>query len=154
MHHFDDNGFRGKRETNTFLPLRMEVYFDSIDDSSSNLPILQDLEGGFLRAVTYLESVLSVVRNSGNLIIPPTCTAESDGQCTDYEIPNCGPHATVPNEHLGTITVCDPTCREVGGAGVGVDTDYILYVTAVNESELKMMLEPSSIINMYAFPCR
>ena len=129
---------RDRRQAGGYLPYRMAVYYvtENITNPSTVIPMLNDPSGGFQLAVNYLQSVLSVVRASGNLTIPPFCATRSDGQCTSVAEPRmCGEFARVPDEHLGTITVCDPTCREVGGSNIGVDADYILYVTAVNDGK-------------------
>ena len=117
----------------------MAVYFvrENITNSSTVLPLLNDPSGGFQLAINYLQNVLSVIRAPHNLTIPPFCNARnSDDQCASVEPRMCGPHAVVPDEHLGTIMVCDPTCHEVGGSNIGVDADYILYVSAVNDGKL------------------
>ena len=128
-----------KRQTNEYRPFRIVVYYvrENITNPSTVIPMLNNPSGGFQLAINYLQSVLSVVRASHNLTIPPFCATErrSDGQCTSVEPRMCGEFARVPDEHLGTITVCDPTCREVGGSNIGVDADYILYVTAVNDGK-------------------
>ena len=118
----------------------MAVFYviENITNASTVIPFLNDPSEGFVIAVNYLRYILSVIRAPHNLTIPPFCnTRNSDGQCTSAEEPRmCGPHAVVPDEHLGTIMVCDPTCREVGGSNIGVDADYILYVSAVNDGKL------------------
>lgn len=133
------DGVPDKRQTGGYLPYRMAVYYvtENITNSPTVIPMLNDPSGGFQLAINYLQSVLSVIRASRNLTIPPFCATErlSDGQCTSVEPRMCGEFARVPDEHLGTITVCDPTCREVGGSNIGVDADYILYVTAVNDGK-------------------
>ena len=111
---------------------------ENITNSSTVIPMLNDPSVGFQRVINYLQSVLSVIRASSNLYFPSSCAEpNSDGQCIRLEPQSCGDHATVPNEHLETVMVCDPTCREVGG---GVDADYILYVTAVNDGKLYLWL--------------
>ena len=118
---------------------------ENITNSSTVIPMLNDPSGGFQQVINYLQSVLSVIRASSNLYFPSSCAEpNSDGQCIRLEPQSCGDHATVPNEHLETVMVCDPTCREVGG---GVDADYILYVTAVNDGK-------SSVYNLFmAYNC-
>ena len=121
----------------------MVVYFveENITNSSTVTPFLRDSTEGLGLAVNYLQSVLSVIRAPNNLVIAPRCaTRDSIGQCTSIVEPAmCGDYVRVPDEHLGTRTVCDPTCREVGGNGVGVHADYILYVTAVNDCKLSVI---------------
>ena len=130
------DGVPDKRQANEYLPFRIVVYYvtENITNPSTVIPMLNDPSGGFQLAINYLQSVLSVVRVSRNLAFPSSCASErpSDGQCTSVESRTCGDFATVPEEHLRNITVCDPTCREVGG---GVDADYIIYVTAVNDGK-------------------
>ena len=124
-----------KRQADQYLPFRIAVYYvrENITNSSTVLPILTDPSGGFQRVINYLQSVLSVIRASGNLYFPSSCAERnSDGQCSRLEPQSCGDHAIVPDEHLEPVMVCDPTCREVGG---GVNADYILYVTAVNDGK-------------------
>ncbi|XP_065920449.1 leishmanolysin-like peptidase [Dysidea avara] len=137
--HLSDTAGRSKRQTDGFQPFRISVRFvmENITNSSTNLPLLTNPSGAFQQAITYLESVLSVVRAPNNLVVKPMCTTTRNGQCIAYQIPMCGPYATVPAEHLGNITVCDPTCRQVGGAGVGEDADYIYYVSAVDEPDCR-----------------
>ena len=111
----------------------MVVYLvmENISNSSTVIPMLTDPSGGFQLAINYLQSVLSVIRAPHNLTIPPSCAARNDdGQCTSIKPTMCGDFATVPDEHLGTRMVCDPTCHEEGGSNIGVDADYILYVSA------------------------
>ena len=117
----------------------MAVYFvrENITNSSTIIPFLNDPSGEFRAAINYLQSVLSVRRSSRNLVIPPSCATRrrSDDQCTSVRPRMCGPHVIVPDQHLGTITVCDPVCREVGGTNTGVNADFILYVTAVGSGK-------------------
>ena len=131
---------RERRQANNYQPYRMAVYFveENITNSSTVTPFLRDPTEGLALAVNYLQNVLSVIRAPNNLVLTPRCaTRNIAGQCTSIVEPTmCGDYARVPNEHLGTRTVCDPTCHEVGGDSVGVDADYILYVTAVNDSKL------------------
>ena len=131
--------FRNRRQTGDYLPYRIAVYFvtENITNASTVLPLLNDPSGGFQLAINYLQSVLSVMRVSHNLNITPHCfDRNDDGDCIRVEDPStCGPHTVVPNEHLGTTMVCDPICREVGGSSIGVDADYILYVTSVNDGK-------------------
>ena len=131
------DGVPDKRQAGGYLPFRIAVYYvtENITNSSTVIPMLNDPSGGFQLAVNYLQSVLSVIRASQNLIIPLYCADEQLGQCISVRPHMCGDYTTVPNEHLGTIMVCDPTCREVGGSNTGVDADYILYVTAVNDGK-------------------
>ena len=111
---------------------------ENITNASTVIPWLSDPSQGFQMAINYLQNVLSVIRADHNLTISPNCTAtNSTNQCTSVsELRTCGPHVTIPDEHLGTIIVCDPTCREVGGDDVGVDADFIYYVTALNDRRL------------------
>ena len=129
---------RDKRVADDYLPYRMTPYYvmENITNSSTTIQWLNSSSGGFQLALDYFQSILSVIRAPHNLTIPPHCTNKtSDGQCISTETRMCGPHAKVPDEHLGTIMVCDPTCSEVGGANIGVDTDYIYYITAVNDGK-------------------
>ena len=131
--HLGSKDVRDRRQAAGYLPYRMAVYYvtENITNASTTIPMLNDPSGGFQLAVTYLQHVLSVIRAPNNITIPPSCaTTNNLDQCTSIEPRMCGPHATIPDEHLGTIIVCDPTCRQVGG---GVDADYILYVTAFND---------------------
>ena len=135
----NDEGVRERRQADGYLPYRMAVYFvtENITNSSTIIPFLNDPSGEFQAAINYLQSVLSVKRASRNLVVSPSCATRrsSDDQCTSVRLRMCGPHVIVPDEHLGTITVCDPVCREVGGTNTGVDADFILYVTAVGDGE-------------------
>ena len=127
---------RDKRHVNDYLPYRIAVHFvtENISNSSFILPLLEDPSGGFQLAINYLQSVLSVIRAPHNLTITPICAATiNNGQCTDLEQYMCGPYATIPEEHLEIIMVCDPTCHEVGGNGV--DADYIFYVSAFDDGK-------------------
>ena len=132
-------GFRDRRQTGDYLPYRIAVYFveENITNASTVLPLLNDPSEGFQLAINYLQRVLSVIRASHNLTITPRCIGiNNDTECVRVEdLPACGPHTVVPNEHLGTTMVCDPTCHEVGGDGAGVNADYILYVTAINDGK-------------------
>ena len=138
--HLGSENARAKRQANGYLPYRMAVHYvmENITNASTVIPWLNDLSQGFQMAITYLQSVLSVIKTDYNLTISPDCTAtNSSGQCTNVSEPRvCGPHATVPDQHLGVITVCDPVCREVGGNNIGVDADYIYYVTALDDGRL------------------
>ena len=131
---------RERRQADGYLPFRVAIFYvvPNITNASTVIPFLNNPSEGFGLAVFYLQSVLSVIRASHNLVITPFCaTRDSDGQCTSVQGTRmCGPHTVVPDEHLGTIMVCDPTCREVGGDSVGVDADYILYVTATDDGKL------------------
>ena len=131
------DGVPDKRQAGGYLPFRIAVYYvtENITNPSTVIPMLRDQSGGFQLAINYLQRVLSVIRASRNLVIPPSCATEQLGQCTSVGSRMCGDYTTVPDEHLGTIMVCDPTCREVGGSNIGVDADYILYVTAVNDGK-------------------
>ena len=117
----------------------MAVHFvtENITNSSSFLPFLTASSGAFQSAINYFQSVLSVIRADHNLIIPPYCATSqhSNGQyqCTSVGSRICGPHVTIPDEHLGIIMVCDPTCREVGGNNTGVDADFLFYITVVDD---------------------
>lgn len=127
------DGPRERRQADSYQPYRMSVHLvmENITNASTVLPMLNDPSGGFQSAINYLQSVLSVIRAPHNLFVPPFCAKRnSNGQCTETKARMCG-HSTVPAEHLGTIMVCDPTCREVGGTGV--DADYVFYVTAVDD---------------------
>ena len=119
----------------------MVVYFvtENITDSSTILPYLSDPAGPFQVAMNYFQSVLSVVRAPHNLIVPPYCARTNNGQCTSIGTRTCGDFARVPDEHLGTITVCDPTCREVGGSDIGVDADYIFYVVSIDDGKFTVV---------------
>ena len=137
-----DEGVRERRQADGYLPYRMAVYFvtENITNSSTIIPFLNDPSGGFQAAINYLQSVLSVRTASHNLIVSPTCATRRgiDGQCTSvHQRQMCGRHVLVPDEHLGTITVCDPVCHKVGDTnnGPGVDADFILYVTAVHDGK-------------------
>ena len=138
--HLDSEGDRAKRQTGDYLSYRMAIYYveENITNASTIIPWLENESGGFQMAINYLQSVLSVIRADYNLTIRPNCTAtNSSGQCISVsETPTCGPHVTVPDQHLGVITVCDPICREVGGNNTGVDADYIYYVTALDDGRL------------------
>ncbi|XP_065920451.1 leishmanolysin-like peptidase isoform X2 [Dysidea avara] len=130
------DNLRSKRQADDYRPYRMAIYFvmENITNSSTNLPILMNPSGAFQQAITYFESVLSVVRAPNNLVVTPRCTSTRNNICKTYDIPMCGPYAAIPAEHLGNITVCDPTCRQVGGAGDGVDADFIYYISVVNDA--------------------
>ena len=113
---------REKRQTNDYEPYRMAIYYveENITNSSTVIPVLQDESGGFQRAIDYLERVLSVIRANHNLTIPPNCTDYDDnGDCNSTAPYMCGDYATVPPQHFD----------------VGVDADYILYVSAYNEGK-------------------
>ena len=129
---------RDRRQTGDYLPYRIAIYFveENITNASTILPLLNDPSEGFQLAINYLQSVLSVIRADHNLTITPRCIDTNDNdECVRVEDPpTCGPHTVVPDRHLGAI-VCDPICREVGGSNIGVDADYILYVTAVNDGK-------------------
>ena len=115
----------------------MVVYFvtENITNSPTALPYLNDPAGPFQSAMNYFQSVLSVVRAPHNLIVPPYCAFTNNGQCTSIGTRTCGDFARVPDEHLGTITICDPTCREAGGSNIGVDADYIFYVVSIDDGK-------------------
>lgn len=115
----------------------MVVYFvmENITNSPTAFPYLNDPAGPFQSAMNYFRSVLSVVRAPHNLIVPPYCARTNNGQCTSIGTRMCGDFARIPDEHLGTITVCDPTCREVGGSNIGLDADYIFYVVSINDGK-------------------
>jgi len=144
------DNLRVKRQTDGFQPFRIAVNFvmQNITNPSTNLPLLMNPSGPFQQAITYLERVLSVVRSPDNLVVRPRCLKTRNGQCIAYDIPMCGPYASIPPEHLGSITVCDPTCHQVGGAGTGVDADFIFYVSVVDERKLctneKKLRNPSN----------
>ena len=130
--HMNAENDRNRRQADDYHPYRIVVYFvdDYIDSSSTFL--LTNPSEGFQLAINYLQSVLSVIRAPHNLTIPLYCaTTNYDNQCTSLEPQMCGPF-TIPDEHLGAIIVCDPTCHKEGG---GVDTDYILYTSAYNEGK-------------------
>ena len=133
----------------------MAVYFveENITNSSTVIPFLRDSTEGLGLAINYLQSILSVIRAPNNLVITPSCaTRNGNGQCTSiFEPTVCGDYVRVPDEHLGTRTVCDPTCREVGGNGVGVDADYILYVTAVNDCKSSAITTIHGLFKMFVF---
>ena len=139
------DGVPDKRQADGYLPFRIAVYYitQNITNPSTVIPMLNDPSGGFQLAINYLQGVLSVIRARRNLAFPPSCATELDGQCTSVRPRMCGDHATVPEEHLGTIMVCDPTCREVGG---GVDADYILYVTAVNDGKSSIITAVHAVV--------
>ena len=128
--HYGDvaESIRGKRQVRNFLPYRISVNYGKIDNPSTNMPIIQDPNGGFQRAINYLQSVLSVDRAPKNLVIPPKCTRRRNGRCVRYRTPPCGPHATVPDEYVGSPV----------GSGVGVDADYVLFVTVAKDSKSVM----------------
>jgi len=131
-----DTAGRNKRQADGFQPYRIAVHFvmEHITNPSTNLPLLTDQSGAFQKAITYLESVLSVVRSPNNLVVRPMCTRKRNGKCKNYEpIVSCGPYASIPTEHLGNIMVCNPKCLQVGGNGDGEDADYIYYVSVVDE---------------------
>ena len=111
---------------------------ENITNATFVIPFFDDSSQGLLTAVNYFRRVLSVVRAPNNLTIPPICatTRSNDSECTSLTAQACGPFATIPEEHLGNITVCDPICREVGG---GVDTDFILYVSASDGGTLILL---------------
>ena len=145
IHHLDSaagDNLRSKRQADDYRPYRMAIYFvmENITNSSTNLPILMNPSGAFQQAITYFESVLSVVRAPNNLVVTPRCTSTRNNICKTYDIPMCGPYAAIPAEHLGNITVCDPTCRQVGGAGDGVDADFIYYISVVNDGKFIMCM--------------
>ena len=131
------DGVREKIQADAYLPYRMTPYYvmENITDYSNTVAMFNNQSGGFQAAIDYLESVLSVIRAPGNLTIPPSCANKTNDTCISTGPRMCGPHTTVPDEHLGNITVCDPECREAGGANTGVDTDYIFYVTAVDDGK-------------------
>ena len=125
------DGVPDKRQTGGYLPYRIAVYYATENiTNSSVIPMLNDSSGGFQLAINYLQRVLSVIRASRNVTFPSDCTNyttfNNESQCTSVKPGTCGDY-TVPVEHLETIMICDPTCREVGG---GVDADFILYVGA------------------------
>ena len=125
------DGVPDKRQTDGYLPFRIAVYYltENITNSSV-IPVLKDPSGGFQLAVNYFQRVLSVIRARGNITLPSNCasstTVNNEVQCTSVELQTCGDY-TLPVEHLETIMICDPECREVGG---GVDADFLLYVIA------------------------
>ncbi|XP_065883622.1 ciliated left-right organizer metallopeptidase-like [Dysidea avara] len=127
--HYGDvaESIRGKRQVRNFLPYRISVNYGKIDNPSTNMPIIQDPNGGFQRAINYLQSVLSVDRAPKNLVIPPKCTRRRNGRCVRYRTPPCGPHATVPDEYVGSPV----------GSGVGVDADYVLFVTVAKDRDCR-----------------
>ena len=150
----NDEGVRERRQADGYLPYRMAVYFvtENITNSSTIIPFLNDPSGEFQAAINYLQSVLSVNRVSRNIIVSPSCATRrsSDGQCTSVQQRTCGPHVIVPDEHLGAITVCDPTCHQVGGTSTGVNADFILYVTAVGSGKSFN----NNIVCILHFTCR
>ena len=144
---------RERRQANNYQPYRMAVHFveENITNSSTVTPFLRDPTKGLGLAINYLQNVLSVIRAPNNLVITPRCaTRNSAGQCTSIVEPAmCGDYVRVPDEHLGTRTVCDPTCHEVGGNGTGVDADYILYVTAVNDGKCYIIIIIQCLLKMF-----
>ena len=122
--HLGSEGDRAKRQTGDYQPYRMAIYYveENITNASTIIPWLENESGGFQMAINYLQSVLSVIRADYNLTIKPNCTATNSSsqlQCTSVsETPTCGPHVTVPDQHLGIITVCDPICHEVEGTAL------------------------------------
>ena len=115
----------------------MVVYFvtENITNSPTVLPNLNDPSGPFQLAINYFQSVFSVVRAPHNLVIPPYCASTNNGQCTSVRPRMCGDFITIPDEHLGTVMLCDPICREVGGSNIGVDADYIFYIVSVDDGK-------------------
>ena len=137
------DGVQEKRQANTYLPYRMTPYYviENISDYSNTVALFNDQSGGFQRAIDYLQSVLSVIRAPGNLTVPPSCANKTNDTCNSSVQPRmCGPHTIVPDEHLGIIMVCDPICHEEGGTNTGVDTDFIFYVTAVDDGKYSCVL--------------
>ena len=129
---------RDRRQANDYLPYRIDVNFvsENITNASTLVPFLNDSSEGLQLAVNYLQSVLSVVRLPRNIVVPPLCVNRSrDLRCISNPATEaaCGPHVRVPDEHLGRW-VCDPMC-DIENSGEGVDADYILYVTAVQDGE-------------------
>ena len=134
----DSSKVRDRRQANDYLPYRIDVNFvsENITNSSTLLPFLNDSSGGLQLAVNYLQSVLSVNRLSRNIVVPPPCVnRSSDLRCVSDPATEaiCGSHVKVPDEHLGRW-VCDPMC-DIESSSEGVDADYILYVTAVQDGE-------------------
>ena len=137
IHHLDSDrgdGGRERRQTSTYLPYRITPYY-VMENITDNFTLFTNQSGGFQKAVDYFESVLSVIRAPRNLTIPQSCENTTNDKCVSLGVQMCGPHARVPDEHLGNLTICDPTCREVGGNSTGVDTDFIFYVTAVDDGK-------------------
>jgi len=143
----NNDKMREKRQAtpSTYQPFRIAIHYvmENITDALSTLPVLQNEFGGFQQAISYAQSVISVVRTPGNLTLTPfrcsdytggeNCTAEEDNTVPE----NCGSYVTIPREHVDPSVVCDPICRDVDtNATAGVDADFIYYVTAVQDGKV------------------
>ena len=92
-------------------------------------------------AANYIQKAVRVQRLQENLRLRPNCSSISSAcgsECNCGSLLStfpCGEFVTVPQEHIGTSTVCkNSICQPDGPDGVGVsDTDLLIYVTA-NES--------------------
>ena len=106
---------------------------------------LNDPYGPLKRAIEVMTGVLKVRPLTNNLTFPPVCqrheaSGVNNGKCSEMTQPTkCG-IVNVPNDFIGTATVCNhhndtSSCSEHGPNGRGVATDFLLFVQMDNDHE-------------------
>ena len=135
---------RKKRQTPSFEPIRIKFHYvtANISQSDSFQTVWNEtLKESLNLAANYLQKAIRVQRLKENLRLRPNCSSISSAcgsECNCGSLLStfsCSEFVTVPQEHIGTRTVCkNSICQPDGPNGVGVsDTDLLIYVTA-NES--------------------
>ena len=111
-------------------------------------------------AANYIQKAIQVQRLQENLRLRPNCSSISSAcgsECNCGSLLNtfsCGEFVTVPQEHIGTRTVCkNSICQPDGPNGVGVsDTDLLIYVTA-NESGIHYLNYLNAMMVIIVLQC-
>ena len=127
----------------------------------SEIPSVLASNGTLSVAIELISEALSVRPSNKRLLFTPPCVDETTSStlceeganctCTNLTTLQCGPYATVPNDHIGVRSVCDGNgmCSLQGPNGTGLaDVDFVLYVTALSDGKLQKNL-PKRAFSVY-----
>ena len=101
-------GGTGRAKRQALQPIRILPYFVTANISAGVLTRLQANDGPVMNALNYFQRTLSVEPFGENIRSP--------------NVSMCGPHVLIPQDHA------EPN-------GNGVDSDYLYYITAVNDGK-------------------
>lgn len=132
---------RDKRAASVYQGIRIKshVLMDSINLS---LEVMGFLVTALNAASQYLKQAILVEPLQVNLRFRPSCTISSDNssECDCGVGTNstlyCGPHVTIPVEHVGMAAVQSNMTCGLNGTGVE-NADTVIYVTAISDGKIR-----------------
>ena len=135
-----DLGYRRKRDATVYQGIRIKSHV--LKNSTNISPeVMEFLDTALDSASKYLKQAILVERLQANLRFRPNCTINSNnssecdcGMGVSGAL-HCGPHVTIPAEHVGMATVQSNMTCGLNGTGVE-DADTVIYVTAISDGKI------------------